>query len=227
MAARGLPLCEGAAVIRRNRTFLKALVTFSLVLVFSVHAYGVVTATYVLEAPSVRATTVSFELSLQLTGDAESQEQLVFFGVDVSASDDVLTRDGTDFTHFTFTKSPDLETWNLIPFTQFGPTSSAQEFETAAPSLGPGTFPLGMLSVDFASLGLTVGTTATVDIDAFDSVIGIEIPSDPSTFRFVDVGFDPGQQQFVVPEGSIGVITGLSALVLLTRRPRSDTTKSY
>lgn len=142
-----------------------------------------------------------------LTFTADGAEELVFFGVDVSASDDALTDGGTDFSVFSFVAaSPLLDGWGQIPGADFGPDPflAVVEFETGAASLASGTYVLGTLSVDFAAAGVTADTTVGVSLDAIDSVIGVEIPGDFASFTFVDVDLTAASTTFTTPGGLDG-----------------------
>jgi hypothetical protein len=121
---------------------------------------------------------------------ADGDEQMAFFGVDVSASHPDLTVQGTDFSAFAFqATSPLLDAWQPIPGASFGPgeLNSTVEYETAAAHLPAGRYPLGELLVDFSGTSLLVGDLDVIGLEAPDSVIGLEVPGRPETFHFVRV----------------------------------------
>ena len=216
------------------RKFLCLLTVSSLLMAFAAAAPGTVIGTYTLGPPTLSDTKASFELSLEFTADAG--EQLVFFGVDVSSSSDSLTGAGTDFSAFSFTRaSPLLDGWDSIPGSGFGVglLKSVADFDTITDPLPPDDYVLGTLMVDFTSTGVAAGTRATVSINAFNSVIGVELPGQPQTFEFVDVDFQPASQSFIRPPGPDGgaipepltfslATIALGALGLATRRRRGS-----
>jgi len=154
---------------------------------------GDAAAVYTLGAAAISGTVAGFEVSLDFS--AEGGNELVFFGLDVSSSDPLLTASGNDFSAFSFTPAlPLLQDWRRIPGADFGPAPflSVVEFETASAPLTAGNYVLGTLTVDLGAAGVSVGAPVFVSIEAFDSVIGVELPGQPATFEFVEVGFDPG-----------------------------------
>lgn len=159
-------------------------------------AWAVVTATYELGTPTFTPTQAQFEVVIDYQGDMA--EELVFFSIDVSPSSPSLIGPGPDFSAFSFTPaSPLLDDWTQIGFFNDPFFESTIEFEdTLLAPLATGVSTLGVLSVDFAAVGLGPGDPFTVSIEGFDSVIGVE---DAAAFRFEPVDFNPGSRTITVP----------------------------
>ena len=162
-------------------------------------------STFFLSPPSIGGGLVSFDVDLDYV-DAEGR-RLVYFGIDVSESDDALTGTSTDFSAFSFAPASSLPAaWQQIPGARFGdgPLLSGVEFETAGIGLLPGRHLLGTLSLDLNALSVDSAEEITVSILGADSVLGVEFaegaPSaaltGPATFEFTVPGFDPGEQTF-------------------------------
>ena len=199
---------------------------------FTERANGVVDSAYSLGPSTTVGTVASFELSLHFEPDGG--REMGFFSIDVSSSSPALSGSPPDYGRFSFTRaSPLLNGWDPIPGTGFGtgPFGAVIEFDTLTDLLPAGDYVLGTLAVDFGSAGIPGGRALTVSVDAFDSVIGVEVPGDPSTFDFVGLAFSPGAQGFVtpggpgptpVPEPLTGSLGGLALAALalaLGRRP--------
>ena len=139
--------------------------------------------------------------------DPDAGEKMAMFGIDVSDSDAALVPGGTDYSAFSFTKDSSLLDWGEMG--NFPADGSLLEYETPSGSLaihglGDGLHTLGVLSVDFAALGLTPGQAYTVSISGPDSVGGVEVPGDSSSFDFLTPSFDPSsQQEFTVPDSTV------------------------
>ena len=145
-------------------------------------------ARYLLYPAATSGTIARYPLFVEFTADAD--EQMAFFGVDVSASHSDLTVQGTDYSAFAFqATSPLLDAWQPIPGASFGPgeLKSTVEYETAASHLPAGRYPLGELLVDFRGTNLLVGNLDVIGLEAPDTAIGLEVPGRPETFHFVDV----------------------------------------
>ena len=148
------------------------------------------TASYSLTPLGVANQTARFEVWLELV--AAGGEKMVYFSLDVLASDPVLVQlDGgtgeVDYSAFSFTKaSPLLDAWNPLSTTGFGPgeLNAAVELETASWPLGWGSYRLGVLQVDLADTALEPGDQVHVSLGGPESVIGVEQTGNPSTFHF-------------------------------------------
>jgi hypothetical protein len=146
-------------------------------------------------------------MKLLLHFEADAGEQLVYFGLDLTATDGSLTASGADYSHFSFAKkSPLLDGWDQIPGANFGPNPflSTAEFETVTnplPSVTqPGSYELGTLFVNYAAAGLTAFDPRKISLAGVDTVIGTEIPGSPGTFKFQPVVYTL-QTVVSVPEG--------------------------
>ena len=135
--------------------------------------------------------------------DAEgSAEEMVFFSIDVGPSHTDLTAGGTDYSAFSFT--PQIVGWSLsYDFAQGGLNESFAEFHTFTNPLGTGDdYALGVLSVDFSTLGLTPGDSYAVSIDGPYSVFGVEEPGSFPSFNLVPT-FTTPSRGFTVPIGGV------------------------
>lgn len=213
-----------------NRRFLMGWVTC--LAAGSVHVNAASTAVYSLGPGVLSGSVVQFDVGLEFTSD--SGEELVFFGLDVASSDSVLTAGGTDFSRFDFVPAlPLLEDWAVVGALLFGSGQSSVSFHTVAPDLNPlapGNYSLGVLLLDTTGIG--AGTGFSVSLQAFDSVLGVELPGDPASFAFVDPDSDPGGRIFTLPAPSGGgvpepdefllVVVGFSGLVALLNFKRRE-----
>lgn len=88
----------------------------------------------------------------------------------------------------------------MIPGSGFGvgPLKSVVEYDTISSPIMPGIYELGLLSVDFSGSGLPVGDLQAVSLAATNSVLGVENPGDPPTFRFIDTTFVPPPEIFPI-----------------------------
>lgn len=164
-------------------------------------ARAVVVGVYDLTVTALRDTTAEFDVSVSFTADAG--EEMVFFSLDVSASDPLLTSNGTDYSNFSFLpSSPLLDDWNQTA--DFGPDPflSVAEYETGLAPFTPGNYLLGTLAVDISSLA--PGSTVTVSFDGLDSVIGVEPPGQPQLFEFVDMDTTNASATVTKPTGPGG-----------------------
>ena len=185
----------------RSISWVWVLGAFGVAAVWSSPAWAVVTALYELTPTSVSDLTAEFDVSVSFTADAG--EEMVFFSLDVSGSDPLLTSNGTDYSNFSFLpSSPLLDDWNQTA--NFGPDPFlfVAEYETGLDPLAPGDYLLGMLSVDISSL--TPGSTVTVSLAGLDSVIGVEPPSQPQLFEFVDADTTNASPTVTKPSGPGG-----------------------
>lgn len=162
-----------------------------------------VEATYSLSSLGVSNQIASYQLWMNLS--ISGSEELVYFSLDVSASDDSLTAGGTDYAAFSFTgASPLLDQWDQILGADFaaGPLRFTVEYDTISSPLAGGNYLLGTLDVDLAAAGVPLGSDLNVSLGGPDSVIGVEQPGQPTTFRFSDARFDDGEN--VEPAVSAG-----------------------
>ena len=188
--------------------------------VLSMSARAEVNATFRLGLPLITEESVAFGLLLDFSADAG--ERLVYFGLDVTESDAMITSTGSDYSLFSFTKaSPLLDDWEQIPNTEFGPDArqGVAEFETAS-SIAPAVdLVLGTLELNTADI--SPAEVFQISIEAANSVIGVEITGQPGTFRFVNVGFEPGV--YLIPEPSSIALALIGLLITWTCRRRKLT----
>jgi len=166
-------------------------------------ALAATSGTYSLGPATISGNVAAFDVSLDFTG--EGGEELVFFAVDVSASDTALTGGGTDYSAFSFQKaSPLLDGWDQLGTFALGPSA---DFQTLTAPLGTGLYALGTLELDLAATGLGPGDAFTVSLaGGWKDALGVEPPGQPNLFHFVDAGFDPASQEATVPYDEADII---------------------
>ena len=162
---------------------------------------------------------VGVEMKLSITGP----EKMVFFAIDVSASDDELTAGGTDYSRFSFEL-------NAGPFTGWdpqlafgdGPFFSVEEHQTLTDPASRGTYVLGTLRIDLA--GLPTGRPMTVSIAGPETAYGTETAGQ-ADFEIYEAMIDTGEQTivrdaYVIPEPLTlaGALMGLAPLTGYVRR---------
>ena len=168
---------------------------------------------YELGPPEVFEEGIRLPLHLEFTADAN--EELVFYAVDVSASDGVFTTDGTDYSRFEYEQDIGfLTSFEQIPGTGFGrgELRKAIEFDTVTDPLLPGRYRLGELRLDMVGIE-SAALPASVSIEAFGSTVGVQESADPTTFDFVAVNFSPGS--VLVPEPTSSFLAWFGALAAL------------
>ena len=191
--------------------FLFAVVALQLVIAHRV-AHADVAAVYELGPAKLDGPIASLPVTLDVAANAG--EQVVYFSLDVSASDNQLTTDGTDFTRFGFVENSELlPGWQQIPQTGFGlgERQSSIEFDTITSPLDPGRYLLGQLAIDLSQVPQP-NLPVTVSISAMGSAIGAEIPGDPESFDFVKPTFQPESVTIPEPSGLLATLIGLLVL---------------
>jgi hypothetical protein len=161
---------------------------------------------------------VGFQVSVDFSGAAGFQAAELI--LDVTASSPVLSASGTDYSAWSFTRNPPLDTWQTLLSNASPPPASFPDFtdpdvpgeaqyeDLAGPftnGFPPGTQLVGTLVYDLSKFGLTSSPSLVVDITASDPTLGFltalaEVnPADPNTFAFVTTEFnspDGGRQVF-------------------------------
>lgn len=195
---------ERAATRNLARRCWRLLLAAGVLLLLCGPASATVNVTGNLDAPTISGTVASFPYSLTFSGDA--WEEMFFFAIDVSPSDDILKGAGNDYSAFSFDPaSPLLDDWFQIGFFNDPGFESSVEFETPL-SLPTGTYDLGVLNLDFGAAGVPGGTTITVSVASVETIIGAGDPFDPSTSDFYPVDFGGGGSQTFTTPGGGGVI---------------------
>ena len=192
---------EPAFLLRTLVRSIRQIMPVLVVCVFSPHVRADVEGAF--EFGPGAFTGGSFSIPLVVDFSSDANEQLVFFGVNISASDGILTQGGMDYGRFSFELDPALASWEQLPGTGFGtgPLQSTIEFDTITDPVPAGRHALGQLLVDLSDLDLTE-LPASVRIESPNTVIGVEQLNMPATFDFVSLEFRPGEAVIVVPEPS-------------------------
>ena len=193
-----------------KRPKLQLLLFFpALTLFFTATAHATVISSYALGEAVISGTTAGYPITLDFADDEGNE--VVFFSVDVASSNALLSVGATDYSAFSLAKSlPLLVNWSEVSSFGVGPLMSVEQLDTFSGPLPNGTYLLGTLSVDFAGSTLVAGMAGAVRIDAPDSVIGIAMPGDPSSFRFVAVD--------VVPEPAARILAIFLTLGMILKR---------
>jgi len=189
----------------------------------AIPTHAATTATFELGTPTISGTSAEFDVIFTFTPDGGTSQAAVFFELDVSTSDSVLSAGDTDYSGFSFLPaSPLLDAWSLAadfadPFL-FLPTIVMDTFTFPGEALVGGPHLLGTLVVDLGAVA--PGSDVTVSIEGLSTIVGSEDPpGSVSTFAFVDPEFPNGKGSatFTVPVPlPAAAWMGMSLLVGLT-----------
>jgi hypothetical protein len=164
-------------------------------------------------------------VDVRLQYQGVNEQLLSWIWLDVSASDAALFP-GDDFSAFSFTPAPLGDEWDKVGF--FTDDGDGATILREAPGgtdgqLPDGSYLLGTLAIDLASLGLPGGSSVALALQT-DDVLGAEVPGDFNTFTLHDAEVEPDRyvinvptfQGQAIPEpltalSSVGALVGLGA----------------
>ncbi len=153
---------------------------------------------FTFDSPVVTRDLATVDIRLDYQG--VDDQRLSWIWIDVSPSASALSP-GDDYSALSFTPAPLGDEWGQVSV--FGPSGGSAAVLREAPGgpdgqLPDGSYLLGTLAVDLASLSLSGGSSVGLSLQTVD-VLGAEVPGDFTSFELHDAQTEPERWVINVP----------------------------